>query len=102
LPHLGSAPARAVAFVVAVVCFLLTIPKVVISTEAAHGLIVSSAAEKSASLPKHPSHRCVFAVAVALVVAVVCFLLPIPRVVISTEAGHALCAQRSGETRFST
>src|SRR5712672_2340797 len=38
--------------------------KPVISTEAAHGPIVSSAAEKSASLPKqHLSHCRVFAVA---------------------------------------
>jgi hypothetical protein len=44
--------------------------KTVISTEAAHGLIVSNAAEKSASLPKqHLSHRRVTTVA-ALVFAV--------------------------------
>jgi hypothetical protein len=52
---------------VAVICSLLRLPlsvlsshptKPVISTEAAHSLIVSSAAEKSASPPKqHPSHR---------------------------------------------
>src|SRR5207302_351871 len=41
--------------------------KTVISTEAAHGLIVSSAAEKSASLPKqHLSHCRVFAVALVI------------------------------------
>ncbi|HXC61228.1 MAG TPA: hypothetical protein VNV63_01015, partial [Nitrospiria bacterium] len=39
----------------------------VISTEAAHGLIVSSAAEKSASLPRqHLSHRRVSAVVLGL------------------------------------
>jgi hypothetical protein len=52
------------------VAFALLLPtaKTVISTEAAHSLTVSSAAEKSASLPKqHLSHCRVFAVAVALI-----------------------------------
>jgi hypothetical protein len=58
----------------AAVAFLLPTKRPVISTGAAHGIIVSSAAEKSASLPKqHLSHCPVFAVAVALVLAVACF-----------------------------
>jgi hypothetical protein len=40
--------------------------------------------------------------AFAFVVAVVCFLFSSKRVVISTEAAHALREQRSGEIRFST
>jgi hypothetical protein len=54
------------------VVFALLLPttKTVISTEAAHGFIVSSAAEKSASLPKqHLSHYRVFAVALAFAIA---------------------------------
>ena len=39
-------------------CFLLPTTKTVISTEAAHGLIVSSAVEKSASQPKQPLSHC--------------------------------------------
>jgi hypothetical protein len=51
--------------------------KPVISTEAAHGLIVSSAAEKSASLPKqHLSHCRVFAVALVFDVAFACASSP--------------------------
>jgi hypothetical protein len=56
--------------VAVVFAFLLPTAITVISTEAAHGLIVSSAVEKSASLPKqHLGHRHVFAVAVAVVSA---------------------------------
>jgi hypothetical protein len=37
-----------------------------------------------------------------LPVLVACSLHPKPRIVISTEAAHAVCEQRSGEIRFST
>jgi hypothetical protein len=49
------AVAFAFAVAVAVACSSPDPLKIVISTEAAHGLIVSRAAEKPASLPK-PSH----------------------------------------------
>jgi len=66
---LVSHKAVAVAVVFAVACSLDPNPKNVISTEAAHAF-VSSAVEKSASLPKqHPSHCRVFAVALAFVSA---------------------------------
>ena len=51
---------------------MLRIPSVVISTEAPHGIIVSSAAEKSAFLPQlfaNPHRELVFAAVLAVVVA---------------------------------
>jgi hypothetical protein len=73
------------------------IPKIVISTEAAHSLIVRRAAEKSASAfaLAFLSSRKGSAVAVAFVVA--CSLSPNPKIVISTEAPHSLMVRRAVE-----
>ena len=113
-PAVVLAFAVAFAIVLAVVRSLPLKPKTVISTEAAHSLIVSSAAEKSAvafavavvvvcSLPQTPSFRpkaAHFAAAVEEIRCCLCrcicrCLFSLPNAVISTEGG-ALC-RRSGE-----
>jgi hypothetical protein len=86
---------RSCSFAVVVARPLPPTNETVISTEAAHGPTVSSAAEKPASLPKHsPAKgrcRCFFAVAVAR------SLPPTKETVISTEAAHGLIVSSAAE-----